>query len=330
MKPVLENGVLGSDLDANHFYLLNLGAIVPTPANLALNTDPRLSDARYPLDGSISDVHIAAAAAIVQSKLSLNGNVPPAWLGTTSTKAAQGDLVEYIANRNQPNGYAGLDGTGKIPSANLPGTTGTGTVTSIGLTMPSQFSVSGSPVTAAGTLAAAWASVADNSWFGNKSGAPAAPQFYNTPLPAALIPSLDASIITSGVIPAARLPVAVGVGGSHASGAVPDPGASGGAADYLARDMTFKAPPTVGPTYQPTLANPIFGPSLGTVGAISVTFSHPVSDVDFFYSLTGATSGFVEAKGAVSLPAGSTIWCYAAHAGYNNSGVVSMTNTNPP
>lgn len=331
MTPIIENSILGSDLDASNYWLTNLGGLSPLPPNLATDSHPGLIDARFPLDGSVTDASVADGAAIVQSKLSLYGSIPPAWLGTASNQAAQGDQVEYISNRNQPDGYAGLDATGKISPVNLPGTVGTGTVTSVGLTMPSQFSVSGSPVTAAGTLAVAWASVADNSWFGNKSGAAASPQFYTTPLPVALIPALDASIVSSGAFSPPRLPLAIGVGASHAPGAVPDPGSSGDAADYLARDMSFKSPPTVGPTYQPTLDDPTITPSLNVVGAVTVSFVHPVADVIFFYSLTGATSGFVEVSASyVSLPAGGTLWGYAAHTGYNNSAVVTITNSNPP
>ena len=51
-------------------------------------------------------------------------------------------------------------------------------VTSVGLTMPAQFTVTGSPVTSTGTLAASWATVAANLTFaGPASGAAAAPTF---------------------------------------------------------------------------------------------------------------------------------------------------------
>ena len=335
MTPILEDAVMGTDLDARHFDLLNIGTIDPPPPNLALSTDFRLTDAREPLPGSVTNASVAAGAAISQDKLDLSGDVPPAWIGTSSTTAARGDLAEYKSNKGQPGGYASLDAGGKVPAAQLPGATGTGTVTSVGLTMPAQFSVSGSPVVAAGTLAVAWANVADLSWFGNKSGAPAAPQFYTTPLPDSLIPSLDAAKVTSGIFGAALLPVAVGLGGSHAPGAVPDPGAGGGGAlatDYLARDMSYKAAPSLGPTYQPTIPNPTFGASSNITGPVTVSVQSTIADAIFFYSLTSASTDFVEFPevGYISLAAGAQVWVYAAHAGYNNSGVVTMTNTNPP
>ena len=55
---------------------------------------------------------------------------------------------------------------------------GTGTVTSVGLSLPALFTVSGSPVTTSGTLAATLATQAANSIFaGPSSGAAAAPTF---------------------------------------------------------------------------------------------------------------------------------------------------------
>src|SRR5262252_2213890 len=157
MIPLLESAKLATDLDANLFAFLNLGAVSPPPPNLAPSTDPRLTDAREPLPGSVTDASVAVGAGIVQSKLNLDGNIPPAWLGFGSGFAAPGDLVEYVANKGQPNGYASLDSGGKIPAGQVPTAVGTGTVTSIGITMPAQFSISGSPVTGAGTLGVSWA-----------------------------------------------------------------------------------------------------------------------------------------------------------------------------
>lgn len=57
-------------------------------------------------------------------------------------------------------------------------TGGTGTVTSVALTVPAEFSVSGSPVTTAGTLAITKANESANTvWAGPTSGAAAAPAF---------------------------------------------------------------------------------------------------------------------------------------------------------
>jgi hypothetical protein len=331
MIPIIEDAILGSELDCQFYNLVNVGAITPTPPNLAASDDPRLTDPRLPAAGSVTNVHVANAAAIDQSKLNLNGLLPTAWLGTTNLTAAQGNLVEYLSNKNMPNGYAGLNASGKVPAAQLPATAGTGTVTSVALTMPAPFVVGGSPVTGAGTFAVTWGTVPDLTWFGNKSGAAAAPQFYTTPLPPALIPSLDASKVTSGTFSPARLPPAITLGTSHAPGAVPDPGDGSGAAlasDYLARDLSYKPVPAIGPIYQPTLPAPTLAFTPGSGLPITVVPSSIVDGVIFFYSFTSAVTGFSEfpPEGYVSLVFGSTIWVYAAHAGYNNSPMSTHAN----
>lgn len=80
---------------------------------------------------------------------------------------------------------------------------GSGTVTSVGMTVPSFLSVAGSPVTTAGTLAVTLATQVQNTIFsGPASGADATPTFRL--LVAADIPNLPASIITSGTLAVAR------------------------------------------------------------------------------------------------------------------------------
>jgi hypothetical protein len=104
---------------------------------------------------------------------------------------------------------------------------GSGTVTSVGITMPAIFTVTGSPVTAAGTL-----SVALN--------AQPAGRFLAGPL------------IGGSAVPAFRviggndLPVFIGSGATHAPGAVPDPGLTAGAARYLCENGTWAIPPSAG------------------------------------------------------------------------------------
>jgi hypothetical protein len=66
-----------------------------------------------------------------------------------------------------------VDGSGVISAAG-----GSGTVTSVGLTMPTGFSVSGSPVTGAGTLAVTLSNETANFvWAGPTTGSPAPPTF---------------------------------------------------------------------------------------------------------------------------------------------------------
>lgn len=87
-------------------------------------------------------------------------------------------------------------GTVTITAINL------GTVTSVGLSLPSIFSVSGSPVTASGTLTGTLASQSANTVFAAPNGASGTPTFRSlVPMD---IPNLDTSKLTSGVLPIAR------------------------------------------------------------------------------------------------------------------------------
>lgn len=63
------------------------------------------------------------------------------------------------------------DGTWAAPSA------GSGTVTSVALAAPAEFSISGSPVTTSGTLTLSWASAAQNAVFAGPSGSSGTPTF---------------------------------------------------------------------------------------------------------------------------------------------------------
>jgi hypothetical protein len=326
MTPIIEDAVLGSDLNCQFHDLLNVDELNPAPPGLVGDDDPRLSDPRTPIPGSVVDASVAIGAGIVQSKLSLNGTIPPAWLGTTSTTAAPGDQAEYLSRKNQPLGYAGLDSGGKVPAAQLPGTVGTGTVTSVALAMPPQFSVTGSPVTASGTISCGWATALDLSWFGNKEGAAGPPKFYTTPFPVALIPALDASIVTSGVFDPARLPVAIGLGPSHAAGAVPDPGdvPAGAPSDYLARDMTYKPVPVFGPIYQPVCPAPNLVISTGPPYFVTITTG--ATGLSLFASVDDPSGGFVPVSSGtqIGINPGQSLYAYSARTGYTNSPVVAM------
>ncbi len=84
------------------------------------------------------------------------------------------------------------------------GGAGSGTVTSVGLALPSGvFSVTGSPVTTSGTLTGSFTNQGATTFFaGPTSGASAAPTF-RTILPGD-IPGLDTAKLTSGILPAVR------------------------------------------------------------------------------------------------------------------------------
>jgi hypothetical protein len=91
--------------------------------------------------------------------------------GVSLSGAAQNSVLAGPAG-----GGAGAPSFRALTSADLPA--GAGTVTSVGLSLPAIFSVSGSPVTGAGTLTASLATQSANRvWAGPASGAAAAPAF---------------------------------------------------------------------------------------------------------------------------------------------------------
>lgn len=132
-----------------------------------------------------------------------------------------------------------------------------GTVTSVGLSMPSVFTVANSPVTSSGTLAVTFAGgQTANEVMASPDGSSGAVALRA--LVANDIPSLDASKITTGTLGAARLPVMVGDSGAGGTqGAVPAPGAGDTAAGkFLKADGTFAIPS---------------GTSTGTVTSVAAT-----------------------------------------------------------
>lgn len=90
---------------------------------------------------------------------------------------------------------------------------GGGTVTSVALALPADFSVTGSPITGAGTLTGAWANQTTNKVFAAPNGSTGTPTFRA--LVAADIPTIAASQVTGANLTAASSKVSV-TGGTGA------------------------------------------------------------------------------------------------------------------
>ncbi|KVX44171.1 hypothetical protein WL05_22880 [Burkholderia ubonensis] len=141
---------------------------------------------------------------------------------TTGFPAGKVPLYSVVTNASQATSY--LDYRSYQPSATGGGA---GTVTSVGLSMPTQFSVANSPVTSSGTLAVTWANATANQVLaGPASGAAAAP--------------------TIRALVGADIPPFTGSGASHTTGGVPDPGATAGTTRFLREDSTWAVPPGSG------------------------------------------------------------------------------------
>ncbi|KVS76090.1 hypothetical protein WK44_25110 [Burkholderia ubonensis] len=142
-------------------------------------------------------------------------------VNTTGFPAGSVPLYSVITGTSTATSYSDL--RSYQPSA----IGGAGTVTSVGLSMPTQFSVANSPVTSSGTLAVTWANATANQVLaGPASGAAAAP--------------------TIRALVGADIPPFTGSGASHTTGGVPDPGATAGTTRFLREDSTWAVPPGSG------------------------------------------------------------------------------------
>jgi hypothetical protein len=333
MKRAIDNGQLKTDLDANHLSIRNLTAFTPPPPDLVLTDDPRLSDRRDILDGTVTDDSVADDAGIVQAKLNLNGDLPLNYLGTDG--AARGDLCQPLAEKGALNGYAALGLDSKLPSGSTP-VSGTGTLHTIDIEFPvGEVNTLPNLTGTVQTFTGYWAAQAGETFFGNFSGAIASPTFEERVFPVALIPGFDASRITSGTFTVDQIPVAIGVGAGHASGLTPHPGSTdtdstAQPTDYLGRDMLYHPmKPVV--SSQPTLPSPsITVQSYFKASAyINITLNNPggtSTGANIFYAV--GSSLFKEVfPGTLPLTVtiGTVVQAYAAQAGFNNSQIVSYT-----
>lgn len=180
---------------------------------------------------------------------------------STDTQTAL-NAKQSTSAKGTPNGYAALGVDGKVPSGQLPAPSVGGTVSSVGLSLPGDFVIGGTnPITGTGTFAVTWATQASNSWFGTLAGG--TPGFKTAPFATVMIPTLDAIKIGSGVLASARIPVMVGVGATHAPGAVGDPGTTGNATDYWGRDAIWHNIPVIVNTTGPLVGNNAGGANAG-------------------------------------------------------------------
>ncbi len=120
--------------------------------------------------------------------------------GGTGASTAVGALNNLLpAQATNAGKFLTTDGAGNVTWAGG----NTGTVTSVGLALPAELTVSNSPVTTTGTLTAAWANQTGNTIFASPAnGSSGAPTFRS--MVAGDVPNLDVSKLTTGVLPINR------------------------------------------------------------------------------------------------------------------------------
>ena len=195
------------DAGAGLAYTLSLNyASVATPladaASAALGTSlvPAHSDHQHPINVTVDDPYpiagtATAGSAATYARSDHRHGAVPAFAGATAFVAGTLGGVPVPQAGDQDKFLAG-NGTWVVAA-------GTGTVTSVAMTVPSILSVAGSPITGAGTLAVTLATQAANLVFaGPTGGAAAAPTFRA--LDALDIPNISTDKLTSGTLGLSR------------------------------------------------------------------------------------------------------------------------------
>ena len=207
----LATSIVNADISASAAIVYSKLSLANSIQNADINSSAAIAYSKLNLTDSILNADIDSAAAIAGSKISPDfGNQV---IGTTASlrftetyttdlRAAQSGQSENITLTLPPNaGTSGqilrTDGSGNMEWFTNPGT---GTVTSVAMTVPDFLSVAGSPITDDGTLAVTLATQVANTVFsGPSNGADAEPTFRA--LVAADIPSaLPATKIADGSV----------------------------------------------------------------------------------------------------------------------------------
>lgn len=222
--------VFKGSLDANGGTLDNVATLNGYSSALTITGTVAIGTANISQGNFANATLTAGAAALCPLDIKAHASVQTGpltrWYNASNTVVSQitaagvftGD-GSGLSALNASNLATGTVGTARLGSGSATSstylrgdgtwaTTPTGTVTSVGLSLPGIFTVSGSPVTTTGTLTAVLASQTANLvWSGPSSGSAAAPTFRS--LVAADIPSLAESKITNLVSDlAAKAPLA--------------------------------------------------------------------------------------------------------------------------
>jgi hypothetical protein len=233
-----------------------------------------------------------------------NGSAAP-----TAYGIAYGDGTAYAFTAAGTTGQVLTATTGSAPTWASPATSGT--VTSVGLAMPAQFTVTNSPVTSSGTLTADWnTQTANYVLAGPTTGAAATPTFRA--LVAADIPSL--SYVTSVSFTGGLISVAT----ATTTPALTVAGTSGGVV-YFSSASTWASSAALAANALVVGGGAGVAPSTVTTGTGVVT----ALGVN-----TGSAGAFVVNGGALGTPSSGTVTNLTGTASININGTVGATTPN--
>jgi len=222
----------GSTSDSVDLNTAEVGGILPVAkGGTGVSTTPPAGGAAY---GNGSTIAYTAAGTAGQVLVS-DGTNPPSWQETPLPDLADSKIwigdntsnaVAYSVSGDGTLSNAGVLAVTKIRGTLISATAPTdnqilkynssntqwepvdlaagGTVTSVGLALPTEFTVSGSPVINSGTLTGAWANQNQNLVFSSPDGSSGTPSFRS--LVSDDIPDLDAGKITTGTFTASQIP----------------------------------------------------------------------------------------------------------------------------
>lgn len=227
-----------------------------------------------------------ATTAFVNAEISADA-APIGHVGATGT--AHGAATTSVAGFMSAADKTKLDGVAANATAN------TGTVTSVGLSMPSEFSVTNSPVTTSGTLTVAKVSQTQKTFFAAPNGADGAPTFRT--IAASDVPTLNQN--TTGTAANVTGTVAIANGGTGATVAATALSNLGGA-------------PLASPTFTGVPAAPTASAGTNTTQIATTAFVQAAVDtartgLDVKESVRVATTANITLSGAQTIDGVSVV-----------------------
>jgi hypothetical protein len=138
------------------------------------------SNGTIPTWGSCGTGTVTSTALAAPTGFTVSGS-PITTSGTLTLGMPAGWSAGDLLLGNGANSVArlpvGVAGAALVSNGTTAGWGAVGSVSSVALALPPQFTVSGSPITSSGTITGSWATVAAHRWLGNATGGTTTPTF---------------------------------------------------------------------------------------------------------------------------------------------------------